>query len=137
MSKFHNTDEGSIKPDYNNALNGDHTPLNVDINCKRSSVKDCSEDVQTSPPMSKKARLLSSLTGGDVLGTVKQAVLSSGSSVSEKQHQISQMIAELQSLQQNLGTGASTKFESERAEDDGYYKVRGKWCIEYSLILAG
>lgn len=103
MSKSNGTDEGSIRPD-SGAFDDERRSLHVDVGSRRrSSVTDCSEDSQTSPPASKKARILTSLAKEDVLSTVKKAVMGSGISVSEKQQQLSRMIAELQSLQQNLG----------------------------------
>lgn len=87
-------------------------------------------DPQMSPPVSKKSRRPSASSsdgtivtsprstprveggrsgrGGDVLDTMRRAVMGGSTSVSEKQKQISQMIAELQSLQHNLTTSNTT-----------------------------
>lgn len=101
MAKSQTTDEGSLQPD--NTFNDDHNGLEIDVSSKRrNSMTDYSEDSQTSPPVNKKARIFCSLVDDDVLSTVKKAVMGGTTTKSEKQQQISQMIAELQSLQQNL-----------------------------------
>lgn len=104
MSKSNSINDGSRQPD-NRTIDNHRRGLQIDVSPKRrSSVADCSEDSLSSPPPSKKARILSSLVKEDVLSSVKQAVMGSGTSVTEKQQQLSQMIAELQNLRQDLAT---------------------------------
>lgn len=92
-------DDGSFQPEFSK---DNDQPLEVEVNHKRSSSVDSDKDSAAGSPVSKKMRILSSMARDEVLDSVKRAVLTSNGSVSEKQQQLSQMIAELQSLQQNL-----------------------------------
>ena len=79
---------------------------------RTSSLSDCADDSdsQSSPPVNKKGRFHAGSTSaavpreGGVIDSVKQALMASDVSVSEKQEQLSRMIAELQNLKQNLHT---------------------------------
>lgn len=108
-------DDGLIRPDSFNMEEQHAQPLHIDVtsvhhtngNKRRStslSSSGADSDSQSSPSVSKKARVLSSVAKEDVLDTVKEAVMGSDYSLSEKQAQLSRMIAELQNLQQNLST---------------------------------
>ncbi|XP_067944190.1 transcription factor SOX-5-like [Watersipora subatra] len=115
MAKSHMLDDGSFEPDH--TFGGDQAGLQIDVNSKRhSSITDCSDDSH-SPPASKKARIFSSLVNDDMMSTVKKVVMGSRTSVSEKQQQLSQMIAELQHLQQNLGEEMIPETEAEESKE--------------------
>jgi len=94
MPKRLDDDEG-YKPDTNG----------LSIMTSRLQDDSGGDDSQSSPPVSKKARILSSVardSDSDVIDTVKKAVLGSDQSVAQKHQQISRMIAELQNLQKGL-----------------------------------
>lgn len=106
MPKLTVEDDGSFQPEL---TTDNDQPLQVEINTKRSS-DDSGKDSPSCSPVSKKMRILSSMARDEVLDSVKRAVLTSNGSISEKQQQLSQMIAELQSLQQNLAGSTEVSF---------------------------
>lgn len=99
MPKLNNIDDGSIRPDLTSTY-GDQEPISVDINSKRSSVNDCSQDNQTSLSMIEKS--VASFPLEDVRNIVEKTVLNSGDSVTEKQRILSEIITSLQHLSKNL-----------------------------------
>lgn len=132
MSKSNDkSDEGLFRPDLNLRTEDMHhqekplhTPLHIDVTSvpheqllqsgkrRTTSLSDSADDSdsQSSPPVTKRARVTSSTSSakdGGVMDSVKEALMASDVSVSEKQEQLNRMIAELQNLKQNLS--ADTK----------------------------
>jgi len=140
MSKSNDkSDEGLFRPDLNLRTEDMHhqekplhTPLHIDVTSvpheqllqsgkrRTTSLSDSADDSdsQSSPPVTKRARVTSSTSSakdGGVMDSVKEALMASDVSVSEKQEQLNRMIAELQNLKQNLS--ADTK---NQAEENGH-----------------
>lgn len=120
-------DKGPFKPEQTDLFPFGKPEVDTENNLKRPALASNGiADPQMSPPVSKKSKSPSSGSSNrqtpekcapvrgdeeqrDVLNTVKRVMMASSTSVSEKQKQISQMIAELQTLQHNLTAGSQVR----------------------------